>query len=225
MPYSYHHTTCQLMKLFLAILLTSPLIAAPIKDSFSDGSLHEATRGAWTYSHKTASCRSDPELYKKFKNHGPIIRWSSEFIDGSTSLEFKPTDCQRVVFTFNGDGHIFRVIFMDAESSKRKASNRVIAWAEKSSKTNKGTSSVPEGLPGLAALNKKWTKLSVNVIDGSADLTIGKFRTTIKHPALKRDKNSITLSFASGKIDIRNFSHNPKPAPSKQPRPQGNGAL
>ena len=46
MPYSYHHTTCQLMKLFLAILLTSPLIAAPIKDSFSDGSLHEATRGA-----------------------------------------------------------------------------------------------------------------------------------------------------------------------------------
>ena len=76
MSYSYHHTTCQLMKLFLAILLTSPLIAAPIKDSFSDGSLHEATRGAWTYSHKTASCRSDPELYKKFKKprpHYPLV--------------------------------------------------------------------------------------------------------------------------------------------------------
>jgi hypothetical protein len=205
------------MKTHLVILfsLILPLSAAPIKDSFADGSLHEATRGKWTYAEKVASCTSDPELYKKFKNHGPIIRWSSEFVDGSTSFDFKPTDCQRLVFTFNGDGHIFRVILMDAQKTGRKVTSRILAWAEKSSKTNKGTTINPEGLPNLPALDKKWTKLSIVVNDGSADLTLGDFKTTLKHPALKRAKNSITLSFASGKIDMRNFKHAPKTAPKK----------
>jgi hypothetical protein len=199
--------------ILLALLL--PVSAAPINDTFADGSLHKAGRGTWTYSGEVASCTSDPELYKKFANHGPFLLWVSEFVDGTTSVEFKPSDCQRVVFTFNGDGHIFRVILMDAESAKRKVSNRIIAWAEQSSKTNNGTISVPEGLPGLVDLNNKWTKLSVIVNDGTADLTIGDFKTTLKHPALKRDKNNITLSFASGKMDIRNFSHAPKAVPAK----------
>jgi hypothetical protein len=85
------------------------------------------------------------------------------------------------------------VILRDGKGSGKKKNNSIIEWAQKSSKTNKGTATIPKYFPTLVTL------------------TIGDAMTIITHHALKQEKNSITLSFASGKISLRNFFHLPNP--------------
>jgi hypothetical protein len=198
----------------IALLLTTSSImgfAAPINDDFSDPKLEgrAAQRGDWKFSDKTASCIADEALYKKYANHGPIIRWASEFVDGTIEFEMKSTKGQRVIFTLNGDGHVFRVLLCnDADSVSKgapKVASRILAWAEKSSKKNQGDTFKPEGLPSLAAVDDKWVKVSLSVNKGKANLAIGDFKTEIEHASLARDKNSITLSFAFGEFAVRSF--------------------
>ena len=199
--------------LFVLIGLLSTTSAQSIVDDFSQAKFEArvAERGDWKFENRIASCASDPELYKTFKNHGPILKWpfANGFTDGSAEFEMKAQDCQRVVFTFNGDGHIFRVTLADetlsATAGPSKVPTRLIAWAEKSSKQNKGDTIEPEGLPDLPAINGKWVKVKIEVTGKTADLTIGKFRTKLKHAALARNKNMTMLTFAHGTLAVRNF--------------------
>jgi hypothetical protein len=101
----------------IRFLLASLFLSAPVAwadefvDDFADAKLEGrlAERGEWKFASGIASCVADPELYEQFKNHGPILKWPREFNDATIEFEMKPTDCQRVVFTLNGEGHIFRV--------------------------------------------------------------------------------------------------------------------
>lgn len=194
------------------ILLSTSAPAKEFVDSFQSDANPDrrAERGAWVFKNGEASCVADPELYKKFKNHGPIIRWSGDFKKVDVELEMKATDCQRVVFTLNGDGHVFRVILAGrpVKEGQRAVTSRLIAWAEKSSKENKGDTTKPKGLPNLDAIDTKWVKLNLSIKGQTGELSIGDFKTTLDHAALARDKNSITLSFASGDIAIRNVKVN-----------------
>ena len=47
--------------------------------------------------------RVTAELYKQFKNRGPIMKWPREFNDAEIQFEMKAMNCPRVVFTLNGD--------------------------------------------------------------------------------------------------------------------------
>lgn len=185
--------------------------ADELSDDFSQVELkgRTAERGAWKFNDHQASCVSDPELYKKFKNHGPILKWSREFSDATIELEVKANDCQRVVFTLNGDGHVFRITLADetvnANAGASKVPTRVIAWATKSSKENKGDTIKPKGLPDLPAVNDKWVKIRLAVKGDHADLSIGDFATKIRHDALARDKNMVMITFAHGELAVRNF--------------------
>ena len=197
--------------MFLACIFSCPAIAFELRDDFSSAksSVRLAERGAWKFENQVATCVADLKLYKQYKNHGPILRWSPQFTDGSLQFAFKPEKCQRVVFTLNGDGHIFRVILFDASvnspTGASRAHSRLIAWATKSSKQNKGDTIKPNGLPDLPAVDGEWTKLKLDVHDGQAKLSIGDFTTNIKHAALRREKTSITLSFAFGSLAVRDF--------------------
>ncbi len=121
----------------------------------------------------------------------------------------KAENCGRVVFTLNGDGHIFRVTLADerpdAPAGKSKVPTRLIAWTTKSSKQNKGDSIKPERMPDLPAVNGKWVRMQLTVKGKRASLTIGDFRTEINHAALARDKNMVLLTFAHGKLSVRKF--------------------
>lgn len=196
----------------ICVLSTSLCAGQEIKDNFSqpDFEARVAERGQWKFENNIASCESDPELYKKYKNHGPIIKWPSKegFTDCTTEFEFQPNQCQRIVFTFNGDGHVFRISLLDPSRSpgkKKNAKSRVIGWKTKSSKENKGDSMMPDGLPTLDDLNGKWVKLKIVVSGDEVDMTIGGFHKTFAHDSLKRDKNVTTLSFAQGSMSLRNF--------------------
>ena len=167
-----------------------------------------AERGEWQFQNGIATCIADPNLYKKFKNHGPILKWPREFSDGTIEFEMKAADCQRVVFTLNGDGHIFRVTLADerpdAPAGMSKVPTRVIAWATKSSKQNKGDTIKPKHMPDLPKVNRRWVRVQLMVKGNKATLTIGDFRTEIVHPALARDKNMVMLTFAHGTLSVRN---------------------
>ena len=187
-----------------------------------------AERGAWQFRDGIASCVADPDLYKQFKNHGPILKWPREFNDAKIEFEMKAEDCQRVVFTLNGDGHVFRVTLADerpdAPAGKSKVPTRIIAWATKSSKQNKGDTIKPQYMPDLPAVNEKWVPVQLTVKGNRAMLTIGDFQTEINHTALERDKNMVMLTFAHGELSVRNFRMNSsgtsavKPAPTSPTR-------
>lgn len=196
--------------------LTTPLFGMDVLDAFasSDHPQREAERGDWQFHDGMASVVADPELYKKYANHGPILKWTVDCSQGITSFDMHPSECQRVVFTLNGDGHVFRISLIDPEKGmtpfQKKGKSRMIAWAEKSSKDNKGDSFQPKGFPMLGTLNNTWTTVRVSLQGETATITIGDFQAELTHPAMKREKKQITLSFASGRFQVRNFAYHAK---------------
>jgi hypothetical protein len=179
-------------------LSTSLTLAKGFKDDFSDPKLEirQALRGEWIYKDGVADCVSDPELYKEFANHGPILRWPSEFTDGSVELEFKPQGCQRVVITLNEEGHVFRVSLTEKSS--------IFGWIGLSSKENKAQSIVKEGAPTLASLENKWTKFKLVTKGDTGQIQIGDYTATLHHGSIGRKKGEFTISFASGECAVRN---------------------
>lgn len=127
--------------LFSVLFLHSPIVpaaAAEIVDDFSkpDWKGRQALRGEWKFENNQASCVADPKLYKKFKNHGPILRWSlaKPFKDGTVKMEFQPKKCQRTVITLNNEtGHVFRIALTDDV----KAKTRIFGWAHPSKEKDK----------------------------------------------------------------------------------------
>ena len=71
-------------------------------DSFTAGAKvpeRRAMRGDWQIADGVATCAQDDALYKKFKNHGPIIFYDLPTTDSTISYAFKPQGCKSVVFT------------------------------------------------------------------------------------------------------------------------------
>lgn len=185
----------------LTLLLTVSFgQAAGFSDDFSDAKLEirQALRGEWIFKDKVASCVSDPGLYLKFKNHGPILRWPCEINDGTVEFEFKPQGCERVVISLNEDGHVFRV------SLKEEGGGSVFGWIGKSSKENKSQQIVEKGVPSLASLYGQWVKFKLVMKNGAGIIQIGDFKAPIKHDSLAREKGEFTISFASGECAVRN---------------------
>lgn len=210
----------------IALLIVAPVAAGEeFVDNFREAEVdgRQSERGEWQFRNGIASCVADPDLYKQFKNHGPILKWPREFSDVAIEFEMKATDCQRVVFTLNGDGHIFRVTLADerpdAPAGKSKVPTRVIAWATKSSKQNKGDTIKPQRMPDLPSVNGRWVQVQLKVQGERAKLTIGDFETDITHAALRRDKNMVMLTFAHGELSVRRFrmTSSSKPAPQSGP--------
>jgi hypothetical protein len=74
----------------LAVSLTAVAADGTVafKDDFSTATLERrrALRGAWEFADHAASCVQDDELYKQYKNHGPIIFYDHPFTDGTVSF-------------------------------------------------------------------------------------------------------------------------------------------
>ena len=173
-----------------------------LKDSFSSPTheTRQALRGDWIFQNGVASCVSDPVLYKEFKNHGPILRWPTEFTDGTVEFEFKPEDCQRIVITLNEDGHVFRMSLREPENT------RIFGWIGRSSKENKAKEIAREGVPPLKSINGKWTKVKMTFNGDRAQIQIGDYKADLKHGSIGRKKGEFTFSFAFGSCAIRGVS-------------------
>lgn len=201
--------------LFLtAVLLILPNVgaaASEIVDDFSraDWNGRQALRGEWKFENNQASCVSDPELYKKYKNHGPILRWSptKPFKDGTIEMEFQPQKCQRLVITLNNKtGHVFRIALTDNKTTK----TRIFGWAHPSSEKDKPAETLAvKGVPTATEIDGQWVKLRLAIIGSEARVTIGKYSETLQHASIAREKGEFTISFASGECAVRKVSIKP----------------
>ena len=176
--------------------------AQALTDDFSDpnSKSRSALRGEWEFKSNVASCIADPELYKKFNNHGPILRWPVKMTDGTVSFEFQAFEVQRLVLTFNDEGHVFRASFRDDGRSS------IFGWIGQSSKENKPKTIRKDGVPSIKTLNGKlWAVCEIKIEGDSAHFRMGDYTADLKHPSIARKKGEFTISFASGRFSIRNF--------------------
>jgi hypothetical protein len=189
------------MKTTLFLLLATAAIAADaplLKDDFSAPKLEtrRASRGDWKFTDNIATCTQDDELYKKFKDHGPIIFYDLAYTDAAIRFAFKPDETTKsVVFTSNGDdGHIFRIVF-----SKVGASIRAFPPEGKADHT-----SIAAGTePGLKLKPGEWTNVSVELRGSKATLKIGDFVKTYDHASFARAKTNLSVGFAFGTVSVK----------------------
>src|SRR5688500_14358850 len=85
-------------------------------------SLHpsRALRGLWKGGNGVMTCTQDDALYKKDKDHGPILFYDVPLQDGRVRFSFKAEGAKTLVFTANGaDGHVFRFVMSERGTSIR----------------------------------------------------------------------------------------------------------
>ena len=186
------------MKLLAILALASVSLNAAeplLKDDFSDPTLktRRAARGEWKYADGIATCTQDDELYKKSKDHGPIIFYTLGYTDAAIRLSYKAEGSKSVVFTFNSiTGHVFRFV-----SSDRGTSIRAFA-------AGSGEHKSVELAKGPALKLGEWTDISVDLRGTKATVKIGKdFSQTVEHPDLAAAKSNFSIGFAFGTMSVR----------------------
>lgn len=189
------------MKTFLLLLAAATVAlaaAAPLlKDDFSDPKLagRRASRGEWKFADNAATCTQDDELYKKNKDHGPIIFYDLAHTDAHIEFAVKPDAANKtIVFTCNGeDGHIFRVGFSQNGTAVRafptdsKDHKSVAAGNERDLKLKAG----------------EWNKVSVELRGPKATLKVGEFTKTYEHASYARPKTNLSIGFSFGTVSVK----------------------
>lgn len=200
------------MKNLFLFLCALALSTQGFTQSFSDSFISEkhpirkALRGDWQFNNNGAFCDSDPALFKKYSNHGPILRWPVKaFRDGIIEYEFKRTGSKRIVFTLNGtDGHVFRVKNGDGG---RWTKTSIYSWPEppKKPRQKSGNLRYVTKATSYAALNNQWVKVRFEFKADMLSMMMGEESVTLQHENFRRLKSEITLAFTSGRLAVRNF--------------------
>jgi hypothetical protein len=186
--------------LFLLAVTSAFAADAPLlKDDFSAPKLENrrASRGDWTFADNTATCTQDDELYKKNKDHGPILFYDLAYTDAAIRFAMKPDAATKsIVFTANGeDGHVFRIVF-----SLAGAGVRAFPPDEKDHK------SIALGNePALKLKPDAWTPVSVELRGSKATLKIGDFTKTYEHASIARPKTNLSIGFAFGTVSVKDL--------------------
>lgn len=188
------------MKRLLLLLSATAAFAADaplLKDDFSAPKLEQrrASRGDWKFADNTATCTQDDELYKKNKDHGPILFYDLAHTDAAIRFAFKPdASTKTVVFTCNGaDGHVFRFVL-----SSRGAGIRAFPPGEKDHK------SIALGNEPTVLLKPgEWTQVSVDLRGPKAAVKIGDFAKTYEHASFSRPKTNLSIGFSFGTISVK----------------------
>ncbi|MBA4020221.1 MAG: hypothetical protein C0483_23925 [Pirellula sp.] len=179
--------------------------AAPlVEDRYQSKQLEgrRPTRGPWKIADGTAQCTQDDELFKKFKDHGPVVWYDAKFTDAAIHFEFKPEKTKTFVFTVNGDeGHVFRFV-------SSAAGTTIVAFPpnpeHKSQALERGGPKLSEGV---------WTKVSVELRGPKAVVNIGDdYQAEVEHASLEWPKTVVGLGFSFGTLSLRNFRIVPIPA-------------
>jgi hypothetical protein len=190
--------------LSIGLLLCSTLNAqtpSVFEDSFTAETLHQrkALRGPWKIGGGDALCTQDDELYKKFKNHGPILIYDLPFQDGEVSFSYRPDQAvKNFVFTLNAaKGHLYRFV-----TSGKNTTVRAYVIKEGAEKPD----SLPVGEAGPPLKPGEWTRVSIVIAGSKATLKIGdNFTTTAEHASYMKDKATISLGFSFGTVGIKDF--------------------
>lgn len=184
---------------FLAAF-TSCLIAVepPLTDDFSDPDLktRRASRGDWVMEGGIAKVTQNDELYKQFKDHGPIIFYDIDHKDAVIEFSYKPEDVKSFVFTVNGtDGHVFRTVTSAAGTSFRAFPP---SDDHKSIALHQLKTPIAQG---------EWTSMKIELKGPKATVTIGENDPiTVEHPSLDKAKTNTSVGFSFGTLSVKGFS-------------------
>lgn len=189
------------MKNILILLLATVAVAADaplLKDDFSAPKLatRRASRGEWKFADNAATCTQDDELYKKNKNHGPILFYDLAYTDAAIRFAVKPDAANKaVVFTANGDSHVFRLVFSEAGMGVRafppeeKDHKSISLGNEKAVKLKAG----------------EWTNVSVELRGSKATVKVGDFTKTYEHASIARTKANLSVGFSYGTVSVKDL--------------------
>jgi hypothetical protein len=186
--------------LLVALALSAPLLSIagtpPYSDDFSaaEKESRRLTRGPWIVKDKVATCQQDDELYKKFKDHGPVIWYDLDFTDATIRFSMKAEETVKTfVFTINGkDGHIFRFV-------NRPNGTLIKAFHHEGE---------PDGILERRGPEMKfgeWIDVAVALKGETANVKIGDYEFTGSHPAIQQDKTTIGLGFSFGAMSFKDF--------------------
>ncbi len=188
------------MKSLLFLLLTSAVFAADIsvlKDDFSvsDFAKRRASRGDWKFAEGSATCTQDDALYKKNKDHGPILFYDLAYTDAVIRFAVKRDAANKgIVFTANGaEGHVFRLVFSQAGMGVR-----AFPPEEKDHK------SISLGVEAAMKFKEgEWTNVRVELRGSKATVTVGDVSKTYEHASIARAKVNLSVGFSYGTVSVK----------------------
>ncbi len=176
-----------------------------LTDSFSSDKKisRRALRGDWLISAGVAACVQDDTLYKKYKNHGPIIFYDLPYGDVSVRFAIKPQQTKTVVFTANGaDGHIFRAVWA-------KSGLTVRAFPPSSQKKSISVGKSPEAIPS----ENDWLPIEIQLRGALAIVKSGNEVLQAEHPSFQRPKQNLSIGFSFGSLAVKDLSVTALPSP------------
>jgi hypothetical protein len=187
------------MKYMLFMFLTVAALAADaplLKDDFSvsDSAMRRAARGEWKFAEGSATCTQDDALFKKNKDHGPILFYDLNYTDALIQFAVKPDEANKmIVFTANGaEGHVFRLVFTPTGMGVR-----AFPPEEKDHK------SISLGNEKAVVLKAgAWTKVSVELRGTKAKVKAGEFTQTYEHASIARAKVNLSVGFSYGTVSV-----------------------
>lgn len=170
-----------------------------LEDGFSEPKMagRRASRGEWSFVDGTAKCTQDDALYKKYKDHGPIIFYDLPHQDCEVSYRFKPEGAKNVVFTINGEeGHIFRFV-----TGEKHTDIRLFPPGPEHKSISGGRS------PEMGLKEGQWTEVKVTLKGEVATVKIGDAEAMmVTHPSLNAPKANISIGFSFGALSLQGFS-------------------
>jgi hypothetical protein len=173
--------------------------APRLSDDFASAEhpVRRAQRGPWQFVDGVGSCTQDDALYKKFKDHGPILFYDFAHQNAVVRFAYRADPAVKtVVFTTNGaDGHVFRFVI-----SARGTSVRAFPPDEADHK------SITVGKPGPALKAGDWVPVEVRLQGSKATVRLGSdFVQTFEHPSFARAKTNLSLGFSFGTLAVREW--------------------
>lgn len=187
------------MKTALFLFLAAAALAADaplLKDEFllPNFETRRASRGEWKFAEGCATCTQDDALFKKNKDHGPILFYDLAYTDAAIHFAVKPDAANKmIVFTANGvEGHVFRLVFSQAGMGVR-------AFPPEE-KDHKSISLGNEKAVVLMA--DAWTKIRVELRGSKATVKIGDFTKTYEHASIARAKVNLSVGFSYGTVSV-----------------------
>ncbi len=198
---------CLFAFLSLSIKAAEPVPAKPlIHDEFNSSEMAErnAARGDWKIANGQAKVAHNDELYKKFKNHGPIMIYTVDHTDANAVVEFKPNGCKTVVFTMDAKegGHAFRVKLMTAA----KPGSTIVTYGPKEGKEKAPVITLSRDVPEL--IDGNWNRIEMTVKGSDATVTVNGKKISVSHKRISQPKKIAKIGFAFGDFTIRKFDLN-----------------
>ncbi len=193
-----HSRLTPLACLFFALISALPLSAALLlQDDFSDPNLsvRRAQRGSWHFEDGAGICTQDDDLFKKSKDHGPILFYNLAYADATIRFAFRSQGTKSLIFTANGaDGHVFRFVIGQNSTSIRGFP------------PHGESHSISLGQEKFVLHPGEWTSVEVILKGDTATVKLGDEPAyTYTHPSLDRPKTNLSIGFSYGTVSVRNL--------------------